>query len=273
VTRKPFLSPDSFALIGMVHLKPLFQPHSDWTLEKVEEWACNDALTLAKAGFEAIMIENFGDSPFFPEKVPPHTIAAMTRMALRIRDTLAQHFDPPPMLGINVLRNDPEAALSIAAAVGASFIRVNVHTGVMVTDQGILQGKAHETVRLRDQLLPDCLILADLQVKHAAPLVQRPLHEEAEELWLRGRADALILSGSTTGRPVTLDDVHAVAEAVPGCPLLVGSGATPEMLPTLSSKVHGAIVGSWLKEEGHLPNPVSSERSASFVQSLRNLGY
>ena len=37
---------------------------------------------------------------------------------------------------MNVLRNDAAAALSIAAVAGATFIRVNVHTGAVVADQG-----------------------------------------------------------------------------------------------------------------------------------------
>ena len=55
----------------------------------------------------------------------------------------------PLPVGVNVLRNDAAAALAVARVVGARFIRVNVHTGAMWSDQGLLQGRAHETLRRR----------------------------------------------------------------------------------------------------------------------------
>ena len=49
-------------------------------------------------------------------------------------------------VGVNVLSNDAASALAIAAATDARFIRVNVHTGSMNTDQGPIHGRAHETL-------------------------------------------------------------------------------------------------------------------------------
>ena len=76
------------------------------------------------------MVENFGDAPFHATTVEPVTIAAMSRIIHRI----VEEVDSP--VGVNVLRNDAAAALSIAAATGARFIRINVHIGSMMTDQG-----------------------------------------------------------------------------------------------------------------------------------------
>ena len=46
-------------------------------------------------------------------------------------------------VGVNALRNDAQAAMAIATATEADFIRVNVHMGTVVSDQGIIQGIAH----------------------------------------------------------------------------------------------------------------------------------
>jgi membrane complex biogenesis BtpA family protein len=251
------------ALIGMVHLGPLLE--RGVPLAEVERDACRDAERLAVAGFDAVMVENFGDRPFYPEAVPAATIAAMTRCVLAVRRALGAL-----PVGVNVLRNDARAALAIAAATEALAIRVNVHVGAAVTDQGILEGRAWETVRMRRALAPAVRIWADLRVKHAAPLAARSIADEAEELEGRGEADAVIVSGQRTGGatdPARLAEVREVVR----CPVLVGSGAGPEQLASLLPVCDGVIVGSWIKEGGDVLAPVDPARARAFVEAAREV--
>lgn len=250
------------ALIGMVHLGPILE--RGVALADVERDACRDAERLAAAGFDAIVVENFGDRPFYPDVVPAWTIAGMTRCILAVRRVVG---DALP-LGVNVLRNDARAALAIAAATQVQAIRVNVHIGAAVTDQGIIEGKAHETVRLRRAIAPDVAVWADVRVKHAAPVAVRSITEEAEELHERGEADALIVSGLRTGGQTDPERLAEVRAAV-GCPILVGSGATPEQLAALMPVCDGLIVGSWLKVGGAVLAPVDQARAAEFVAAAR----
>lgn len=260
---RPLFGGPSHTLIGMVHLGPLLE--RGIALSEVETAACRDAERLLAAGFDAIMIENFGDRPFYPDRVPTHTVAAMTRMLLAVRRVVG---DLP--LGVNVLRNDARSALAIAAAVDAAMIRVNVHIGSAVTDQGLIHGQAHDTVRLRRQLAPDTRILADVRVKHAAPLAERPVVEEAEELTERGEADALIVSGHKTGGATDPERLKVVRQAV-RCPVLVGSGASIEQLGLLLPVCDGLIVGSSIKEGGEVLAPVDPVRARAFVMAARGL--
>jgi len=149
-------------------------------------------------------------------------------------------------------------------------IRVNVHIGAAVTDQGLVLGKAHETVRARRALAPEVKIWADVRVKHAAPLAVRSVIEEAEELFERGEADALIVSGLRTGGDTDPQRLAEVRAAV-ACPVLVGSGARPEQLPVLLPVCDGVIVGSWLKEHGDVRAPVDAVRAAEFVHAARSV--
>src|SRR4051812_25124527 len=120
-------------IIGMIHLKPLpGTPGFGGSIDAIVDAALADARALDEGGIDAMMVENYGDVPFRRSAVEPHTIAVMMLAALAIRSVTAKP------LGINVLRNDPLAALGIAAACGAAMIRVNVHTGAMVTDQGVI---------------------------------------------------------------------------------------------------------------------------------------
>lgn len=253
------------ALIGMVHLPPL--PGSGaaaWPLQEISAAACADARTLADAGFDAIIIENFGDAPFHPTRVPPETIAAMTLVTRAVRQAVALP------LGINVLRNDPEAALAIATVCGAAFIRVNVHCGVYATDQGLIEGSAHSTLRYRQGIGSAALIFADVHVKHAVPLSCPDIAAAAEETAYRGRADGLIVSGPATGKPTDIADVQAVRAAVPDRPLLVGSGVIVQTVRDLLQVADGAIIGTALKMDERIASPVDPARAAAMVAAARS---
>ena len=221
-------------VVGMVHLPPLpGAPRFDGDLETVVERAVADAESLSAGGVDGLLVENFGDAPFHPDDVPKHTVAAMTRAATAVTDTV----DLP--VGINVLRNDAGAALSVAAAVGAAFVRVNVHAGARVTDQGVVEGRAHETLRLRERLDADVDILADVGVKHSAPLSERPVREELRDVRELGLADAAVVSGPATGEHIgeaALGTAIEAREAVaPETPVLVAA-ASPPITPRTSSR-------------------------------------
>lgn len=253
------------ALIGMVHLLPLPDaPRWGGSIQTVLSRAREDATALQDAGFDAVIVENFLDAPFHPDRVPPITVAAMTRVVA----TVVERTSIP--VGVNVLRNDASAALSIAAVTGASFIRVNVHTGAMWSDQGLLTGRAHETLRLRRSLEAPVAILADVHVKHATPPAGARLSDAASDAWQRGLADGLVVSGSGTGHTTRPDDLTEVSTAVPDAPVFLGSGVTAEAVSALPSEAHGAIVGSAVMEHGRAGAGIDPARARSFVRALRN---
>lgn len=260
-------------LIGVVHLPPTPGAPAgeagidgDSVMERLVASAVGDARALVEGGVDALIVENFGDHPFEAETVRPETVAAMAVAVRAVCDAVAKASigDAPPV-GVNVLRNDSLAALGLCAATGASFLRVNVHTGAAVTDQGLIQGRAAATLRERARLAPAAALLADVHVKHATPLGRESIADAAEETFHRGRADALIVSGTGTGQPVAGADLLAVRERVADAPLLVGSGLDSSNAAELLAVADGAIVGTALKEEGRLAAPVDAER----VRALR----
>jgi len=248
-------------VIGMLHLLPLpGAPQASHTFAAVVERAVNDAAVLAAGGCHALMMENFGDVPFYPGRVPAIVVAAMTAIAVAVRRQTALP------LGINVLRNDGQSALAVAIGAGADFIRVNVLTGARVTDQGLIQGIAHDLLRDKRHLdAASIRILADVDVKHAAPLAARPIGDEVKDLLLRGLADAVVVSGSGTGQPVSIEKLKAVKAAAQGRPVLIGSGATAALLAELAQYADGFIVGTDLKHDGISTNPVDPVRVKAFM--------
>jgi membrane complex biogenesis BtpA family protein len=245
-----------FPIIGMLHAPPLpGSPNFQGDFSLVRQAVLEDAEALVDGGIHGLMLENYGDTPFYPGRVPAITVAALTALASDIK---RRHSVP---LGINMLRNDGQSALAVAVATGASFIRVNVLCGARVADQGILQSIAHDLLRERTQLgAKQIQIWADVDVKHSAALAQRSLSDEVHDLIDRGQADAVIVTGSATGQPIDLETLTTVKSAAGTVPVIIGSGANAESLGAIVPFANGVIVGSSLKRDGISGNPIDQER-------------
>jgi hypothetical protein len=246
------------AVFGIIHLRalpgaPLFTSMGD-----VLELALRDARAIAAGGCDGFVLENFGDRPFTRGRVEAETVAAMTRVIAEIAREVQLPF------GVNVLRNDARSAMAIAAATGAAFIRVNIHTGAAVTDQGIIEGDAYATLRARAALAPDVLVFADHLVKHATPMGE----VSAKDLRLRGLADALIVTGAETGAAADPARIAALREELGDAPLLVGSGLSASNAAQFR-EADGAIVGTSIKEGGAVDGPVDAHRVAEIVNAFK----
>ncbi len=253
-------------VVGMVHLRALpGAPEYGGNLEAVRTAAFRDAGALQAGGTDALLVENYFDAPFYPDCVPAHTVAHMTAIA----SALLQRFDLP--LGVNVLRNDGCAALAIAQAAGGDFVRVNVLTGARLTDQGIVQGNAHLLSRDRQLLgARQVRIFADVNVKHSAPLAAYDPDQEVADALQRGGADAVVVSGSGTGKPIEAAELKRVCAAAAGAPVLVGSGVSAAKLSDLAG-ASGFIVGTSVKRAGEVSNPVDPRRVRRLIDAIAGL--
>jgi uncharacterized protein len=251
-------------LTGVLHLAPLpGSPRSALSAREIARRAADEARTLASCGFDAILVENFGDAPFL-DHVTPITISSMTIAALAVRDAC-----PGIKIGVNVLRNDASAALGIAASVGGEFFRINVHAGARVSDQGILVGQAGATLRERRALGVEHIeVWADVDVKHSAPLGPIRIEDEAKDLVARGLASAVLVTGPGTGEPVNLAKLEIVRSAVE-VPVFVASGATIETLERLARSCDGVIVGSALREGGKAGARLDPGKARDFAEAFK----
>lgn len=222
-----------------------------------------EATALASGGVNGIIVENFFDAPFAKEQVNPAIVSAMTLIVHRLMNLVTLP------IGINVLRNDAQSALAIASCVGAQFIRVNVLNGVMATDQGLIEGNAHQLLRYRRELGGDVKILADVLVKHGRPLGSPNLTTAVRETTERALADGIILSGWATGSPPSLEDLELARTAAGSTPIFIGSGANWENIPTLIRAADGVIVSSSLKRHGRITQPIDPSRVGQFVDAMQ----
>ena len=248
------------SLLGVVHLGALPSASRHESMAEVLDRALADAKADKEAGFDGLVIENFGDAPFHrgtaDDPVPPDVPAALAVAA----DRIAQETGMP--IGINCLRNDGVAALGVASVVSAQWVRVNVLTGAYVTDQGLIAGDAARLAAYRRQLRVRTTLLADFMVKHAKPLVSFDLATAARDLAERSGADGLVLSGSRTGQPVDVALCDTIRQAVGAFPMWIGSGLDPDNAKELWPRCNGAIVGTGCKVDGHSTNAVDPKRAA-----------
>ncbi|MBI3723175.1 BtpA/SgcQ family protein [bacterium] len=271
----PFLFQGRKPLVGVVHLAPLpgtprWRAEGKASLDEILERAREQASGLLATGFDGLIVENYGDAPFERESVPPEIVASM---ALAVGEVMGVARGAP--VGVNVLRNDARAALGIAVACGARFVRVNVHQGVAATDQGIVVGRAAETLRARDLLAASgeqasVAIWADVHVKHARPLDSDDVARAASDAVERALADAVLVSGPATGEAPDEAHVRRAREGARGAPLLLASGLTRENAGRLVPLVDGAIAASDALEGGRAGARVDAARARALVAAFRS---
>ncbi len=249
----------------MIHLPALpGAPRSALGMDALRTRTAADAEALAAAGFDAVIVENFGDAPFFRDAVPPETVAAMTVLA-----DVARAASGLP-LGVNVLRNDGVAAMAIAAATGARFVRVNILAGARVADQGIVQTDAARLLRLRRALdATGVAIVADVSVKHSVALGGDDPAREAVEVVERGLAEVVVVTGDRTGGEADGAVLETVKRAVPGAAVWLGSGVRADTAAAWAARADGAIVGSALRAGGIAGGPIDAERALAFARAWR----
>lgn len=254
------------ALIGMVHLAALpGTPKHRLSMPDIVEQAVEHATLLAETGFDALIIENMHDVPYLQREVGEEIVAAMTIVACAIRRAI----ELP--LGIQVLAGANRAALAVANAANAEFIRVEGFVFSSVADEGLLEkADAGPLLRFRRQIGADRVkILADIKKKHSAHALTADVDvgEMARAAEFFG-ADGIIITGIATGQSIRIDDL-GTARIASQLPLLVGSGVAPESAANLFAYADALIVGSYYKHDGLWSNPPCPDRAKMLVQAVR----
>jgi membrane complex biogenesis BtpA family protein len=253
-------------IIGMLHLKPLpGSPIYDGKgLGKVIDVALKDAQALVDGGVNALQVENYNDPSYFPNDAPPETISALTIVAHEVR----KRFPKIPM-GICLLA-DPEASIAVAHCVGAQYIRATFFTEASVDVSGLVTRLPHAILRYRKFLDPSVKILADVHIKHSAPLGVRPIEEAAYDA-AYFLADAIIISGKHTGMPTNIEEVKRVKKVLPEFPVYIGSGINAKSVEEFFEYADGAICGSSLKCDGISTNEVDVNRVKEFMNVVEKI--
>lgn len=256
----------SKVIIGMVHFPALpgFSLYDDrkgieWVVSRVRE----DLHALQDGGIDAVMFCNENDRPYTLQ-ADPATVAVMARTIGQLLGEIRVPF------GVDVLW-DPKAALALAKATGARFIR-GVLTGTFVSDMGLWNTAVGEVYRYRK--LIDAMqvkVFFNISAEFASPVDRRPLEEIARSVVFSSLADAVLVSGPMTGVPPSLETLTRVKEAVGDTPVLVNTGVNQENVAEFLKVADGAIVGTYFKKEGVTWNPVDVNRVRALMDRVKSL--
>lgn len=254
------------SIIGMVHLKPLPGVPGFQGIQALVDAALNDVRALIKGGVDSLLIENMNDFPCLREKeMGPEVAAAMTRCAVEVRK-LAGTSIP---IGIQVLFAAHKTAIAVAQAAELNFIRAESWTYGHLADKGWAEASAGPTVRYQKLLEAEGIsVLADIKKKHASHSVTADLTIEqvAANMSLQ-KADAVVVTGHTTGDPPSVEELRAVRRAT-SLPVVIGSGLTEQNVSEYVGLCDAMIVGSSLKHDGDFRNEVCPDRTRRFVDRV-----
>lgn len=278
-------------LIGVVHLPPL--PGSPgyarrsypsgigktWRIDEIYDYAKREAKKYEEAGFDAVIIENYGDKPY-SIRATPGQIASITGITREIVSSLSIP------VGISLLRNSPYESIYAAFVAGALFIRVNNLCEHRVSPEGVLVPSLQELAKAVAELdLYSSLskgefeILADIDVKHSRPLTTGyNLSEVALECLDRAGIpiSAIVATGPRTGVPPGKDYLNSLKTILKPFKtrLIIGSGVSTENVSEYWRYSDGFIVGSSVKLGGETENVVSidkARRLADIVKRYREV--
>ena len=256
------------AVVGMIHVRALpGTPRCTGSLENVISQAAEEARILTRAGCDGLLIENMHDLPYLSGSVGPEIVAGMTAVGVAVRR------ESPLPLGVQILAAANREALAAAHACGAAFVRVENFAYAHVADEGLMMtAEAGPLLRYRRQIGADGVrIIADVKKKHSSHAITGdiPLAEAATTTQFIG-ADGIVVTGVATGQPTAVEDVATVREAVT-IPVCIGSGLTPENLPSLWPHADVFIVGSYVKVDGLWSNAIEPERLRRFMAAANAL--
>lgn len=260
--KENFLSKGSQTIIGMVHCLPL--PGTcgfNGDFNKIIDQAVQDAITLEKAGVDAIIVENMGDTPF-STLLDTAQIVGLTAAATKVRDAVSIP------IGIDAAFNDCETSLAIAGMCGADFVRVPVFVDTVLFSDGIIYPCARKCMNYRKNMgLEHVKILADVQVKHTHMVNPQITVEMSAKDAVSNGADGIIVTGSLIGAETPIDMLQRVQKVVK-VPVLAGSGVNAKNIHDQLQIADGCIIGSSLKKDGILTNPIDYELVRAVVEAL-----
>jgi len=257
---------DRRALIGVLHLPALpGSPGATLAIDRIVDRALAEAQIYRDAGFNALLIENMHDRPYLKRAVGPEVTAAMAVVGRAVHDVV------PLPLGVQVLAGANQAALAVALAAGAQFVRVEGFVFAHVADEGLIESDAGELLRYRRAIgATEVRVFADIKKKHSAHAITSDVDiaetARAAEFFL---VDGVVVTGTVTGRPADPVELGAVANAVK-VPALIGSGIAPDNI-ALYAAADGFIVGSWVKVDGHWSKALDPARARALAEAFRSL--
>ena len=251
------------AIIGMVHLLPLpSSPNFNGDIESIEKRAIEDTKALIKGGVDALIVENFEDTPY-QETISLEAYSTMLKIAQKVKK-----ISTVPV-GVNVQFNGVKQEWALAYTIGADFLRAETFVETRVGVHGISYPSAPTIMRQKQMFPCECMIFADINVKHTNGLVNIKMEDAAKDA-IESNANAIIVTGKETGCNPQIEDLIELRKKVKDFPILVGSGINENNIKDFLQYADGVIVGSSIKKEKNVHLGIDEDAVKELVRIARS---
>jgi uncharacterized protein len=259
--------PSPKPVIGVIHVGALpGTPAGESSVDALAELAAGEAAAYRAGGVDGIIVENMHDVPYLRGRVGPEVVAAMAVVGREVKR------ESGLVVGVQILAGANVEAVAVAHAAGLDFVRAEGYAFAHIADEGWIESSAAELLRYRRMIGAGRVrVWADVKKKHSSHAVTTDisLGETAEAVeFMRG--DAVVVTGSVTGRPPRVEDVREVKEHC-RLPVALGSGVDADNLAGFYQEADAFIVGSYFKKDGHWANPVDPTRVARLMEVATRL--
>lgn len=256
------------AIIAMAHFPAMpGQPLHDGKggVQAILDAVSRDVEALTRSGVDAVIFCNEGDRPY-RRTTGPEVPAVMAAVITEVKRSLTIPF------GVDILW-DPIAAIGLAHAVGASFVR-EVFTGAYAGDFGIWNTDPAAALEYRRRIgAGNVRLFFNVTAEFAAPLANRDIGLTARSAVFSSLADALCVSGDVTGEGVDVTRLNRAKEAVgPDVAVIANTGVRPENVGQMLAIADGCIVGTSLKRDGNTWNEVVPARVGQLLDAATASG-
>jgi membrane complex biogenesis BtpA family protein len=254
-------------VIAMIHVGALpGTPANQCSVREIVTQAVAEARIYRDGGVHGIAIENMHDVPYLRGSVGPEITAAMTAIALAVKDASKLP------CGIQILAGANHEALAVAHAADLQFVRAEGYAFAHVADEGIIESSAASLLRYRRAIGAERVqVWADVKKKHSAHALTADVSigETAAAVEFM-RADALIVTGAATGLEASDGDLRDVRQQC-RLSIYIGSGVSADNLARYAPLADGFIVGSFFKKAGRWNEPVDPRRVERLMHAHRGL--
>lgn len=253
-------------IIGCLHMLPLpGTPYYDPNISIEDHIARlkNDAKILMELGFDACVFANEGDRPYLTS-VGPEVIATYVRIATEVSKDLTIPF------GCGVLI-DPKATIAVAKAIGAKFVRTYVSNSY-AGSFGYQDFNPGEIFRYKHAIDADNVHVYTYFEPHGATCLDtRPVESQIEAGFEVLPIAGMLVGGPRAGLPPEQAHFKKIKERFPDKPLILGSGANRDNIKDLLPYADGVIVGTTIKKDGYLYNPIDRKRAEEFIKAAKSI--
>lgn len=226
-------------------------------LEEMIAYTRHELEELQQGGMDGVSIGNQQDWPY-QVGVGPETAALMTAI---IREAMRGLTIP---FGITVFWDD-QAAIAVAKATGASFVR-GVFRGAYAGEMGLISVNAADGIRYRKDLdAHEIKFMYMLRPILGRAIGERSLKAEVKDAMWGSKPDAFALCGPVPGEAPSFDELRMVSENAKGLPVLMNNGANPKNIGEVFASCNGAVIGTHLRKDHNASMPFDRAAVEEFM--------